>query len=560
MSLKPAPLQPIPAETVRIARAAFPKGSVYMRMRDELGTLYEDAQFQDLFPVRGQPAASPWRLALVTIMQFAENLPDREAAEAVRGRIDWKYALGLELDDAGFDRSVLSEFRTRLLEGSAEQWLLEIMLEHFQERGLLKGGGRQRTDSTHILGAIRTLNRLELVGETLRHALNSLAVATPDWLKAHIPEGWYERYGRPITDFRLPRSLAKREQLAEQIGADGFQLFAAFHAPDAPAWLRELPAVEAMRQIWIQQYVVMEGQLHWRQTRELPPGELRLQSPYDLQTRYSKKRQTEWIGYKVHLTESCEVELPHLIVNIETTAATTTDYEMTPRIHQQLAQQKRLPKEHFVDTGYVTADHILNSRKDYAVELVGPVQAEHTWRAHSAEGFSLSDFVIDWEAERAICPQGHRSSKWQIAHLRTRSPEIHIRFPRTACRTCPVRSHCTKSAKLPRSISIRPREVFETLQAAREQQQTTAWQQRYRTRAGVEGTISQSVYSLGMRQARYRGQAKTNLQHILTAAAVNLMRVSDWLAGIPRSQTRVSRFAPLANSPAVTHECAHHRE
>ena len=546
MSLKSAPIQPVPEETVRIARAAFRKGNVYMRMRDEFGTLYEDEQFGDLFSVRGQPALSPWRLALVTIMQFAENLPDREAADAVRGRIDWKYTLGLELDDAGFDRSVLSEFRARLVEGNAEQRLLEIMLAHFQERGLLKGRGQQRTDSTHILSAIRTLNRLELVGETLRYTLNSLAVVAPTWLKAQVPDEWYERYGRPVTDFRLPRSLTEREQLAKQIGADGFHLFSAFQAADTPLWIRELPAVEAMRQIWIQQYVVMDGRLHWRQTKELPPGELRLQSPYDLQTRYSKKRQTEWIGYKVHLTESCEDDLPHLIMNVETTSATTTDYEMTPRIHQQLAQQKRLPKEHFVDTGYVTADHLLNSRKEYAVELVGPVQPEHTWQAHSAEGFSLSDFVIDWEAERAICPQGHRSSKWQIAHLRTRSPEIHIRFPRTACRTCPVRSRCTKSATLPRSISIRPREVFETLQAAREQQQTAAWQQRYRTRAGIEGTISQSVYSLGMRQARYRGQAKTHLQHVLTAAAVNLMRVSDWLAGIPRSQTRVSRFAALA--------------
>jgi transposase len=546
MSLKPEPLQPIPEETVRVARAAFPKGNVYMQMRDEFGTLYEDEQFRDLFSERGQPAESPWRLALITIMQFAENLPDRAAADAVRGRIDWKYALDLELTDAGFDRSILSEFRTRLVEEGAQRRLLEVMLAHFQARGLLKTRGRQRTDSTHILGAIRTLNRLELVGETLRHTLNTLAIVAPTWLKSLAPDEWYDRYGRPATDFRLPRTLADRQRLAEQIGADGFHLFAALDTPSAPLWLREIPAVETLRQVWIQQFVVMEGQLQWRQTKDLPSGDLLLQSPYDMETRYSKKRHTEWIGYKVHLTETCEPDAPNLIINVETTSATTTDYEMTSQIHHHLAQQERLPSEHFVDMGYATADNLVHSRTEHAVELVGPVQEENSWQARSEEGFSLRAFVIDWEAERAICPQGHTSSKWQMAHLSTRSPEIHIRFPRTACRTCPVRACCTKSATLPRSLTIRPREAFEALQAAREQQQTKDWQQRYQVRAGVEGTISQSAHALGMRQARYRGLAKTHLQHVLTAAALNLLRVSDWLTDAPRSRTRLSRFAALA--------------
>ncbi len=546
MSLKSEPLQPIPEETIRVARAAFPKGNDYMRMRDEFGTLYEDDDFSDLFPERGQPAASPWRLALVTLMQFAEDLPDRQAADAVRARIDWKYALGLELTDPGFDFSILSEFRSRLLAGSAEQRLLELMLERFQARGLLKARGRQRTDSTHILAAIRILNRLELVGETLRATLNSLAAVAPEWLTAQVPGEWYERYSRPITDFRLPRSLAERRTLAEQIGADGFHLFAAFNTPGAPPWLRQVPAVETLRQVWIQQFVVLDGQLHWRQTEQLPPGEQLIQSPYDVEARYSKKRQTEWIGYKVHLTETCDEETPHLIVNVETTSATTTDYEMMPQIHAHLAEQARLPAEHLVDTGYVTADHLVDSRTDYAVELVGPVQAENSWQARSEKGLALNAFVIDWEAERAICPQGHPSSKWQVVEPPTRSAEIHIRFSRTACRACPVRSRCTKSATLPRSITIRPREVFEALRTARQQQQTREWQQRYQVRAGVEGTISQSAHALGMRHTRYRGLGKTHLQHVATAAATNLLRVADWFAAVPRSQTRVSRFAALA--------------
>jgi transposase len=180
MSLQPQEVPPVPDETRRIARAAFPKGNVYIRMRDALGAIYQDQLFAPLFPARGQPAAAPWRLALTTILQFAEGLSDRQAVDAVRSRIDWKYALSLELTDPGFDFSVLSEFRARLIAGSLEHQLLEVMLTHFKARGWLRARGQQRTDSTHVLAAIRTLNRLESVGETLRAALNSLAVVAPD--------------------------------------------------------------------------------------------------------------------------------------------------------------------------------------------------------------------------------------------------------------------------------------------------------------------------------------------------------------------------------------------
>ena len=121
MSLRPQPLEPVPEDTARVARAAFPKGNPYLPLRDQLGTIFQDEDFAALFPVCGQPGLSPWRLALVTLMQFRENLADRQAAEAVRARIDWKYLLGLELTDPGFNFSVLSEFRDRLLAGSAEE-------------------------------------------------------------------------------------------------------------------------------------------------------------------------------------------------------------------------------------------------------------------------------------------------------------------------------------------------------------------------------------------------------------------------------------------------------
>jgi transposase len=205
MSLHPQSPNPVPELTAAVARAAFPKGNPYLKLRDELGTIYEDQQFIELYPQRGQPAAAPWRLALVTVLQFAENLTDRQAADAVRGRIDWKYALGLELTDAGFDFSVLSEFRLRLLAGSAEELLLDRLLELFKARDLLKARGRQRTDSTHILAAVRDLNRLEIVGETLHHTLNVLAQSDANWLQGQISAEWFRRDGQRFSDYRLPK-------------------------------------------------------------------------------------------------------------------------------------------------------------------------------------------------------------------------------------------------------------------------------------------------------------------------------------------------------------------
>jgi transposase len=191
--LRPQPIPPLPADTARVARAVYPKGHVYLRLADELGTLFTDEAFAALFPTHGQPALAPWRLALATILQFAEGLADRQAADAVRSRIDWKYLLRLDRDDPGFDASVLSEFRTRLIAGGAERRLLETLLAWCRERQLVKARGRQRTDSTQVLAAVRALNRVELVGEALRHALDSLAIAAPAWLAAHSPADWYDR-------------------------------------------------------------------------------------------------------------------------------------------------------------------------------------------------------------------------------------------------------------------------------------------------------------------------------------------------------------------------------
>lgn len=272
MSLKPQGISPVPEETARVARAAYPKGNVYMHMRDELGTIYEDESFADLFSTTGQPAEAPWRLALVTIMQFAEGLSDRQAADAVRGRIDVKYALSLDLSDPGFDASILSEFRARLIAGHAEEHLLTAMLTLFKERGWLKARGKQRTDATHVLAKIRAINRLVCVGETLRHALNCLAMVAPEWLLEHSKSEWVDRYGVRLEDSRLPTGEEDRQAWAQSVGQDGSELLSALFDPNAPLWLREIPSVHTLRRVWVQNYQWSDGKLNWRSLQDIPPA------------------------------------------------------------------------------------------------------------------------------------------------------------------------------------------------------------------------------------------------------------------------------------------------
>lgn len=290
MCLHPHPVDPIPEETARVATAAFPKGTSDMTMRDKLGTIFEDTDFACLFPQRGQPAMAPWRLALVTIMQFAEGLSDRQAADAVRARIDWKYTLSLDLADAGFDASVLCEFRGRLLEGGSERLLFDHLLDRYGEMGLVRGRGKQRTDSTRILAVVRGLNRLELVGEAMRHALDTLATVAPEWLREHVHEEWTPRYIRRLDDHRLPKSNEERQAEAERIGADGHALLGYVLSEGSLEWLSRIPAVEALRNVWVQNFFRDEGgNVRWRTSEEgIPRSTNYINSPLDLDCRYAR--------------------------------------------------------------------------------------------------------------------------------------------------------------------------------------------------------------------------------------------------------------------------------
>lgn len=546
MCLQPNDDFAIPEPTVRIARAAFPNGNLCMAMRDELGVVFRDEQFAGLYPQRGQPAEAPWRLALVTLMQFAENLTDRQAADAVRGRLDWKYALGLELTDPGFDYSVLCEFRKRLIAGQAEYVLLDTWLKLFQKRGWLKVRSRQRTDATHILAAVRKLNRVELVGETLYHALDVLAQVAPDWLKAQVQPEWFERYSQRPTSFRLPRGEAEQLALAQQMGCDGWHLLNQAWAAGAPDALRRVPAVETLRRIWVQNFYLEEEQLHWRDETNRPPSSRAIISPYDEEARFASKRNTHWHGYKVHLTETCEPDGPNLITHVETTPATEQDHLVVEAIHADLQAQGLLPGQHLVDTAYPSAELLVSSHDKYGVDLLGPTRPDVSWQRQNPQAFDLTQFHIDWDAQRVTCPMGKTSRCWYPEPGLRGKPTIQVHFGKQDCLACAGRACCTKSAATPRGLTLQPKAQQLALQAARHRQTTPEFKAAYALRAGVEGTIGQAADKLDMRRSRYRGLTKTHFQHVATAAAINIKRVLAWLAAVPRSTTRVSHFAALA--------------
>jgi transposase len=545
MSLQSCESYSIPAETARVARAIFPNGNLAMRIYDELGALFCDRDFADLFPAQGQPAEAPLRLALVTLLQFMEGLTDRQAADAVRSRIDWKYLLCLELTDPGFDHTVLSEFRTRLLAHSAERRLFDTILVYASEHGYVRAGGRQRSDSTHVLGAMHILSRIEVVGETLRHALNALATLNPNWLRAHVPPEWGERYAERPSEYRMPKGEGKRIAWAEQTGVDGMTLLAALYAETAPTELRTLAAVEILRQVWVQNFMIRDERVVWRDNSNVPPSGRYIGSPYDPDARYATKRETRWTGYKVHLTETCDEEQPNLITNVETTTAAVADDAVTDRIHAGLATRQLLPGKHIADTGFVNSELFVSSRETNSIELIGPTRGDNHWQAKAGAGFAARDFVIDWQHQVATCPQGKTSLSWTPALDKFKNHVVKIKFGKTACRDCPVSAQCTRSTPPRRTITIRPQAQHEALLAGRQREQTEEFAKEYARRAGVEGTIAQGVRSHQMRQTRYFGLAKTHLQHLMIAAAINVVRLLRWLAGESKATTPISAFARL---------------
>ena len=448
---------------------------------------------------------------------------------APSGPARWKYALSLPLSDPGFHFSILSDFRSRLVDAEVQDFALQRVLDFCKREGYIKSNSKQRTDSTHVLARIRRLNRLTLVGETLRATLNELAELHPEWLLEIMPPEWERRYVHRIEDSRFGKTESQLTAQEAQVGQDGQLLLNALERSGEGfegVERLKLESVDILNQVWQQHFQVTETGIRFKSGEELAPSNQRIASPYDTDATFAKKRNTSWEGYKVHLTETCDSDQPHLITAVATTAATVADVSMGSLIQDYLEEHDLKPTEHLVDGGYVSAEYLLHS-ENMGIEVLGPPVPTSDWQSQLEGGLSLEHFHINWDQQYAQCPAGKRSIGWLEAQ-RAGKPITKVQFSQFDCRDCPLRAQCTKSKSSGRMLMLKSRESHELLVRARQKAKEDPTKQRYQLRAGIESTLSQGVRTLGLRCCRYIGLEKTSLQHTLTATALNFSRLVSW--------------------------------
>ncbi|WP_181009235.1 IS1182 family transposase [Streptomyces sp. SM11] len=519
MSLQPSSGAKIPPLTVRVARASNPRGTTAMWIRDRLDGLWSDEDFAAWYPRDGRPGLSPAQLATVCVLQYAMNLSDRQAAEAVRCRIDFKYALGLELEDPGFHHSVLSDFRDRLAEGDRADRLLGLALTRIRRAGLLKGRVTQRTDSTHVLSAARELTRLELVTEAVRAALEEVARQAPELLDDLVTAEWATRYGRPVRLCSQPSHPVAR---LEQAGNDARELLHHLdtHFPGGTV----LPQAKVLRAILVQHFLVdAKGRFRPRTKRDgQPPSRVRITSPYETEARCTMRGDTRWNGYLVHVTETCDDKHVNLITDVATVVS-SADSQALPGIHARLRRLRLLPGKHLVDGGYTSVAGMDSAARLHRVDLIGPLAPNTSPQHRARDGFGRDNFIIDFDRREVTCPNGQVSGNWQ--DLPVAAPtKVTVRFDARQCGRCPEQAKCTPGPF--RSLYFPARHLHELQAKNRADQQDTDWRRLYARRSGAEGTIEEFADGHHGRRCRYRGRAKTHVQHILTALAINVERLS----------------------------------
>jgi transposase len=551
MSLQVQPIPAVPDDIAQVVRQILPASHPLVVMGNRLSDFVSDASFADLYPAEGKPALSPALLAMVTLLQYWEFLSDRQATHMVISRLDWKYALHLGLTYAGFDHSVLCEFRQRLIAHNAQRRVFDQLLVALRAAGLLKGKHVQRTDSLAVLAAVRTLSRLELAMETLRLALVELETTDPVWLKTAVPSSWAEQYGSWTQQERLVHGKgeagqAEAERLLQQAGADGQWLLDKLAAPGGPPALVAAEPVGILRRVWAQQFERVAGQVRPREKVDTCGAE-RIATPHDPDVRYGEHGGHGWEGYLLQWTETAAPDQPRIITDVGTTSAGRRDCQELDDIQARLAERDLLPDIHLSDMGYVTGETLASSAAR-GVQLVGPIQPDSSLQARTTGGLTIEQFRIDWAHQQARCPGGQTATTWSNSQNAYGAEVVHIRFAAAACRVCPLQPRCMPKGPVSRhGRSLKVTATHPLVRQRRHEQTTQVFRQTYRKRAGVEASLSNAVRQHGARWARYRGLMKTNLQFVWLVSAINLKRATAWLIGRrPRTERQAGLRTLLA--------------
>ena len=353
-----------------------------------------------------------------------------------------------------------------------------------------------------------------------------------------------------MENYRFPEAETDRAQLGATIGHDGVQFLQAVDAATDHPWLRPLPAIEVLRQVWTEHYTDLSGTICFREKKDLEsPADL-IVSPYDTEAWFSVKRRMEWIGYKVQFTETCDEELPHLITDVETTTAAVPDDQALEGVHQALARRDLLPEAHLVDVGYTDAEGLVSSQREYGVRLLGPVAADPNWQAKAGEGFDKASFLIDWEYEVTICPAGKQNYSWLTNGDRSRGVAggIRVQFASRDCTPCPLRSSfCTRANKAPRERVLLPRERYEALRAAKQRQNTAAFQKEYALLSGIESTHAQVYIGVICAELAMWGLPK----HDCSTCSLLLLSISYERFACSQTLYQMSLLSPRRAFPIV---------
>ena len=485
-------------------------------LRDKLESLYCETN--------GRPAIDPVVLAGVTVLQFLEKVGDRAASEHALYHLGWKYALDLKLDDPGFHPTVLVYFRDRLEEHKAERLIFDDVVKFLIELGLVQRRGKQRLDSTHIVGYVKAMSWLECAMETLRLGLADLEAEVG---RKKRPEFWERLWGLYVQgqlDWRLSRT--EHESRYRQCGQDMRELLEWIDRNDPK--LKDREAVKLLRRVFDEQFEVVEGKLQLTQRRR-PRS---VQNPHDPDAHYADKGTKQWIGYKVHVAENVDPEQPikkkgepaeHFITEILTTEAAQDEMAgLTEALRREQEHHEITPQAMYTDAGYVT-EHTLTQAEQNGMELLGPTRPDPHKGAYNTEGFH-----VDIAKRQAVCPQGNLSTQCSRIKDNYMQTEYYRIEWGHQCDICPVQKQCTHSKSGRRTLVVGLR--HDLVQRRREQMREAGFAKTMHPRNGVEGTHSELVRGHGLRRTKYRGLSRVSLSHYLMGAACNVKRYLNLLA------------------------------
>jgi hypothetical protein len=472
----------------------------------------------------GRPAVDPVMLAGVTLLQFMEKVPDRAATEHGVYHLGWKYALDLELSDGGFHPTVLVYFRDRLEEKGEERVVFDGIVELLVELGLVKRKGKQRLDSTHILGYVKEMSRLECAVETVRLALEALEEKVPSAERGEFWGRLWALYVQSELSWRL--SKKERKERYRQCGQDIKELLEWIDTKGPK--LNELEAVKLLRRVFSEHFEVVEGKL--QPTFKRPPRSV--QNPHDPDAHYADKGKKQWVGYKVHVVESVDPEQPakrkgepteSFITEILTTEAAQDEMGgLAEALKREQEHHELKPQAMYADGGYVT-EKTLSEAEQSGIELLGPTRPDPHKGPYNADAFQ-----VDIDKRQAICPQGKTSTQWShIADAHMGTEYYRIEWA-SQCDCCPIQKQCTRSKNGRRILVVGLR--HDLVEKRRKEMREVEFSKAMHPRNGIEGTHSELVRGHGLRRTKYRGLSRVSLSHYLMGAACNVKRYLNLLA------------------------------